>query len=81
MSNVTYYVAIGFDQNEDGELIGTEPLEASSSHAAIARARSLGSTKAGALAFSRTGNPETGDFADAVVLFSTGEVPDEVPVS
>ena len=30
--------------------------------------------KAGAIAFSRTGDPDLGDFADAVVLFRDGEV-------
>ena len=31
----------------------------------------------GAVAFSRTGDPETGDFDDAVILGSFGEVPEE----
>jgi hypothetical protein len=30
------------------------------------------------VAFSRTGDPELGDFANAVILFSAGEVPDDV---
>jgi hypothetical protein len=36
-------------------------------------------TAAGAIAFSRTGDPDVGEFADAVVLFQAGEVPDELP--
>jgi hypothetical protein len=81
MSTVTYYVAMGFERDEEGELVAMEPMEARSASAAIARARSLGNSKAGAIAFSRTGDPNLGDFADAVVLFSIGEVPDLALVS
>ena len=52
MSNVTYYVAMGFIRGEAGELVAMDPVEAQSANAAIARARSLGNTKAGAVAFS-----------------------------
>ena len=78
MSNVTYYVATGFERDEAGEVVAIDPMEASTSSAAVARARSLAVTKTGAIAFSRTGDPELGDFADAVILFSHGEVPNDV---
>jgi len=55
-----------------------DPLEVRTSSAAVVRARSLAATKAGAVAFSRTGDLELGDFADAVILFAQGEVPDDV---
>jgi hypothetical protein len=35
-------------------------------------------TKASAVAFSRTGDPSTGEFADVVILARYGEVADEV---
>jgi len=38
----------------------------------------LAAKNAGAVAFSRTGDPEQGNFADAIVLFSAGEVPEDV---
>jgi hypothetical protein len=79
MSSVTYYVAMGFERDETGELIASEPVEAQSSAQAVARARALAVGKAGAVAFSRAGDPEIGEFSDAVVLFTTGEVPDEIP--
>jgi hypothetical protein len=81
MSNVTYYVAMGFERDEAGELVAMDPMEAQSSSAAIARARSLAATKAGAIAFSRTGDPNIGEFADAVVLFKAGDVPDDAMAS
>lgn len=78
MSNITWYVAMGFERDEAGELMALEPVESQSSSAAIARARSLAATKAGAVAFSRTGDPNAGEFADAVVLWQGGEVLDVV---
>ena len=53
-----------------------DPLEVRTSSAAVVRARSLAATKAGAVAFSRTGDPNAGEFADAVVLWQGGEVLD-----
>jgi len=44
----------------------------------VARARSRAATKAGAIAFSRTGEPNIGEFAAAAVLFKAGDVPADV---
>ena len=81
MGVVTYYVAMAFRRDEEGELVALEPVEARSSSAAVSRARSLAAQEAGAVAFSRTGDPDIGEFAEAVVLYREGEVPDEIPVS
>ena len=81
MSNVTYYVAMGFERDEEGELVALEPMESQTSTAAVARARALAATKAGAIAFARTGDPDVGEFSDAVVLFRAGEVPDDATAS
>jgi hypothetical protein len=78
MSNITYHVVMTFNRNEDGELVADPPTEMPSANAATSRARSLSATKAGAIAFSRTGDPMLGEFADAVVLFKAGEVPEDV---
>ena len=74
MGTVTYYVSMAFDRDEAGDLVALEPMESRTPAAAISRARSLASSKAGAIAFSRSGDPDLGDFADAVVLFRDGEV-------
>jgi hypothetical protein len=78
MANVTYHVVMSFIRNEDGELVADPPIEMPSASAAISRTRSLSATKAGAIAFSRSGDPMLGEFADAVVLFKAGEVPEDV---
>ena len=79
MPNITYYVVLTFVRNEEGEgeLIAEAPAQMPSAIAATSRARSLASTKAGVIAFRRTGDPDIGEFANAEVLFKAGEVPDD----
>jgi hypothetical protein len=79
MSEVTYFVALPFVAADDGIAPG-EPVECFNPNAAVMRAEAL-SRKAGhvgALAFSRTGDPATGDFSDAKVIRKFGEVPDDL---
>jgi hypothetical protein len=51
-----------------------------SAHAAISRAKALALDEhnCGAVAFSRTGDPELGEFADAVVLRRFGDTRDDL---
>lgn len=76
MSTATYYVAQGFELTKGGNLVAGQAQQAQSASAAIRRAESL-SGKGGAIAFSRTGDPATGDFEDAVILKQFGRVPDD----
>jgi hypothetical protein len=71
---VTYYVVVCFDRDESGDLNPGEAQEAPSASAAERRARTAALTHAGAVAFSRTGDPSMGEFQDAVVLAEFGEV-------
>jgi hypothetical protein len=76
---VTYYVALPFAAADDGITAG-EPTECFNPNAAVMRAEAL-SRKEGhvsAVAFSRTGDPATGDFGDAKVIRKFGEVPDDL---
>ena len=52
-----------------------EAQDRQSASAAENLARKLALTSAGAVALSRTGEPATGDVADAVVIRTFGEVP------
>jgi len=81
MGVITYYVTMAFRRDEEGELVALDAVEARSPNAAVSQARALAAKEAGAVAFSRTGDPDIGEFAEAVVLYREGEVPDEVPVS
>ena len=72
---VTYYVALPFVRNDEGELVPGEAQDRQSASAAESLARKMAETSAGAVAFSRTGEPASGEFEDAVVIRSFGEVP------
>jgi hypothetical protein len=79
MTEITYYVALPFVPSDDG-IAPAEPVECFNPNAAVMRAEVL-SRKAGyvgALAFSRTGDPATGDFGDAKVIRKFGEVPEDL---
>jgi hypothetical protein len=64
----TYYVALPFVAADDGVAAG-EPIECFNPIAVVMRAEALSRKEGhvGAVAFSRTGDPATGDFSDAKV--------------
>lgn len=77
--DVTYYVALPFVLADDGVAAG-EAVECLSANAAIMRAEALSRKPgcAGAVAFSRTGDPSTGEFGDAMLIRKFGDVPDDL---
>jgi hypothetical protein len=74
-----YYVALPFTRLDEG-LVPGEAVECHDGAAAIRRAEALACdpVNAGAIAFSRQGSPELGEFEDAVILKTFGDVPDDV---
>ena len=80
MGSVTYWAVLPFVRDEDGNLCSDEAVECQSPAAAGARARALAAQKAGAVAFSRTGDPEIGEWADAVVLSRAGDTPADLEI-
>lgn len=64
MPDLTYYVALPFTLTEDGDLVAGEAKECQSAHGAVREARRLALTSTGAVAFSRTGDPGSGEFAE-----------------
>ena len=73
-----YYVALPFVR-VDGGLAPGEAVECPHAAAAIRRAETLAGkdTNAGAVAFSRQSMPDLGEFEDAVILKTFGDVPDD----
>jgi hypothetical protein len=73
---LTYYVALPFVRTEEGVTPG-EAQEMPNEGAAIRRAEAMSRdpANAGALAFKRSGDPNMGNFSDATILKSFGEVP------
>ncbi|MDA9542257.1 hypothetical protein ACM41_39810 [Bradyrhizobium sp. CCBAU 21362] len=79
MAEVTYYVALPFVFSDDDVAAG-EATECFSANAAVMRAEALSRKPghAGAVAFSRSGDPATGDFGDAKLIRKFGDVPDDL---
>jgi hypothetical protein len=76
MPAVTYYVALPYIRTEDGDFLAGDPKEMQSADAARQEAARMALGTAGAVAFSRTGDPSTGEFDEANVLATFGEVGD-----
>ena len=64
---MTYCGVVPFDRTNGGNLVPGEAKEAPNRDAARRRALDLWAKHASTLAFSRTGNPDSGDFGEAEV--------------
>jgi hypothetical protein len=73
-----YYVALPFVATDDG--VAGEPMECFNPVAVVMRSEALSRKEGhvGAVAFSPTGDPATGDFSDAKVIRRFGEVPNDL---
>ena len=76
---MTYYVALPFMQSETGITPG-QPQECPNEPTAIRRAEALcrKEPNVGALAFKRSGDPNLGNYGDATILKTFGEVPEHL---
>jgi hypothetical protein len=81
MSEVTYYVALPFVASDNGIAPG-QAIECFNPTAAAMKAEALSRKPGyvGAVAFSRSGDPATGDFGDAKLIRKFGDVPDDLSV-
>lgn len=77
--SVTYYVALPFIRSEDGVVPG-QAQESPNEHSALRLAEAMARKPehAGALAFKRSGDPNLGNFGEATVLKTFGEVPENL---
>jgi hypothetical protein len=73
--SVTYYVALPFVPTEDGLATGRTGVPNENAAIRKAEAMSRKPPNVGALAFKRTGDPSLGNYGDATVLKTYGEVP------
>ncbi|MDP2359066.1 MAG: hypothetical protein Q8M31_23815 [Beijerinckiaceae bacterium] len=78
MASVTYYVALPYVLSDEGELVPREAVECQSANSARMAAVRLSKTHAGAIAFSRSGDPSVGDFEPAKIIDRFGDTPNEV---
>lgn len=79
MAEVMYFVTLPFLAADDG-IAAAEPTECFNPTAVVMRAEALSRKPGhvGAVAFSRTGDPTTGDSGDAKVIKKFGAVPDDL---
>jgi hypothetical protein len=77
--DVAYYVALPFVAADDGVAAGGA-VECLSANGALMRAEALSRKPgcAGAVAFSRSGDPATDEFGDAKLIRKFGDVPDDL---
>jgi hypothetical protein len=62
---------------KDGELVGGEPIDCANAGRAVREAERLSRLNAGAVAFSRSGDPNLGEFNDANIIKQFSESPPE----
>lgn len=74
MASTTYYVVVPFNRDDEGTLVPGEAAEAPNGDRARRLAQGMAEKNAGAIAFSRTGDPDNGEFGDAQVIAVFGTV-------
>ena len=72
----TIYVVQGFKAGKRGRTEAMPPLSFKTEAEARRRAVRMGETCLGVIAFAQAANPETGDYADPIMLESIGAVPE-----
>lgn len=78
MSAITYFVALPIMVGEDGELFAGDGVECRTAQEAVGKASRLAGSHAGSVAFSRSGDPGSGEFEPAVVLARFGSLPSDL---
>jgi len=78
MPRITYYAVLPFSRDADGDFIVEAAIEVRSAQQAKATASRMAAAERGAIAFAKTGNPQLGEWDDAVILGRYGDVPDDL---
>lgn len=76
MPRITMYVVQSFVTTKGGGLDPGEPFECISAGDARVEAQLIAEKGAGVIAWSKSGDPETGVWEDAVILFQAGRIGD-----
>jgi hypothetical protein len=75
---ITYFAVLPFGRTEDGDLLAEAAIEVRRAAQARAMAARMEGPERGAVAFSKTGDPQLGEWDDAVILGRYGDVPDDL---
>ena len=68
-------MVVPFENTEEEEFIMLDPIEARSADSARFKARLLADAGKGGVAFSRTGDPDLGDYREGKLLVALGSLP------
>jgi hypothetical protein len=77
MPEITYFAVLPFSRTEEGDFLAEAAIEVRSAVEARATAARKEGPERGAVAFSKTGDPQLGEWQDAVILGKYGDVPDD----
>jgi hypothetical protein len=77
MTAQTYFIVQPFGQTNRGALVALPPLSAKDADHALRLVSHQKRVAVGVIAFSRKGDPDTGDYENAVVLSRWGKVPED----
>lgn len=75
---ITYFVVQSFSVQKKGAITADPPMQAASAVQAQRTAERLSLHKPAVFAFSRSGDPATGEYEPATILCSFGDLPDGV---
>ncbi len=75
---VTHFVVQAYRKGKRGRIEAEEPKITRDENNAVAMAERLALSRHAVIAFSRTGDKETGDFDDPVILATHGAVPEHL---
>lgn len=75
MANVTYYAVQPFERATQGRMSPQQPIVVTTGAEAVRKAQQLARERGGAIAFSRSGDDEWGDYDEPVILGQFGKVP------
>jgi len=78
MPQITYFAVLPFSRTQDGAFLAEAAIEVRSADQAREMARQMEAPDRGAVAFSKTGDPQFGEWKDAVILGRYGDVPDDL---
>ena len=77
-NRITYFAVLPFSRTDEGDFLAEAAIERRTADQARAIASRMAGAERGAVAFSKTGDPQLGKWDDAVILGRCGDVPDDI---
>ena len=75
---ITHYVVLAYRKGKRGKIEAEEPKIARDENNCRSMAERMALSRHAVIAFSRTGDPDTGDFDEPVILAKHGDLPEHL---